>query len=116
MTRSFSPNGVPGNDVAAYYQRRAEGGVSLIVTEGTTIDHESASPDPKVPRFHGADALAGWQKVVDAVHGAGGKIVPQLWHVGMARKADVAPNPEKPNAGPSGILHDGKQVAEPLSK
>ncbi len=35
MTRSLSPNGVPGPDVAAYYRRRAEGGVGLIVTEGT---------------------------------------------------------------------------------
>jgi 2,4-dienoyl-CoA reductase-like NADH-dependent reductase (Old Yellow Enzyme family) len=35
MTRSFSPGGVPGEDVAAYYRRRAEGGVGLIVTEGT---------------------------------------------------------------------------------
>ena len=31
MTRSFSPGGIPGNDVAAYYRRRAEGGVSHSV-------------------------------------------------------------------------------------
>jgi 2,4-dienoyl-CoA reductase-like NADH-dependent reductase (Old Yellow Enzyme family) len=35
MTRSFSPNGIPTSDVAGYYRRRAEGGVGLIVTEGT---------------------------------------------------------------------------------
>ena len=34
MTRSFSPGGVPTSDVAAYYRRRAEGGVGLIVTDG----------------------------------------------------------------------------------
>ena len=33
MTRYFSPDGVPGEDVAAYYRRRAEGGAGLIVTE-----------------------------------------------------------------------------------
>lgn len=38
MTRSFSPNGVPGEDVAAYYQRRAQAGVGLIISEGTVID------------------------------------------------------------------------------
>ena len=32
MTRYFSPGGVPGEDVAAYYRRRAEGGAGLIVT------------------------------------------------------------------------------------
>ena len=35
MTRAFSPGGVPGEDVAAYYRRRAENGVGLIMTEGT---------------------------------------------------------------------------------
>ena len=35
MTRNFSPNGVPGDDVAAYYARRAEGGTGLILSEGT---------------------------------------------------------------------------------
>lgn len=32
MTRMFSPWGVPGEDVAAYYHRRAEEVVGLIVT------------------------------------------------------------------------------------
>jgi 2,4-dienoyl-CoA reductase-like NADH-dependent reductase (Old Yellow Enzyme family) len=33
MTHSFSPGGVPTDDVAAYYRRRAKGGVGLIITE-----------------------------------------------------------------------------------
>ncbi|MFI4941072.1 MAG: 12-oxophytodienoate reductase, partial [Burkholderiales bacterium] len=82
MTRSFSPGGVPGADVAAYYRRRAENGVGLIITEGTLINHPAATNDPRVPRFHGADALAGWANVVAAVHAAGGKIMPQIWHIG----------------------------------
>ena len=39
MTRSKSPGGIPGANVAAYYRRRAEGEVGLIVTEGTYIPH-----------------------------------------------------------------------------
>ncbi|WP_445928945.1 oxidoreductase, partial [Marinicauda pacifica] len=31
MTRSKSPGGVPGEDVAAYYKRRAENDVGLIL-------------------------------------------------------------------------------------
>ncbi|MGA8873259.1 MAG: hypothetical protein WB460_19085, partial [Candidatus Acidiferrales bacterium] len=42
MTRNHSPNGVPGEDVAAYYRRRAEGGVGLILTEGTAPNHPQA--------------------------------------------------------------------------
>ncbi|HWF11721.1 MAG TPA: hypothetical protein VG297_24805, partial [Bryobacteraceae bacterium] len=82
MTRSFSPAGVPGANVAAYYRRRAEGGVGLIVTEGTYIPHHAAGFDPKVPHMYGEDALAGWRRVVADVHAAGGKIFSQLWHVG----------------------------------
>ena len=39
MTRGFSPNGVPGRNVADYYKRRAEHQVGLIVTEGTLVNH-----------------------------------------------------------------------------
>lgn len=84
MTRSFSPGGVPGADVADYYARRAEGEVGLIITEGTVIDRPGAANDPAVPHFHGEAALEGWARVVEAVHAKGGKIAPQLWHVGSA--------------------------------
>src|SRR5208282_3918996 len=67
MTRSKSPGGVPGPDVAAYYRRRAEGGVGLIVTEGTFIGHIAAGFDPDVPRFYRDDALAGWKRVAAEV-------------------------------------------------
>ncbi|MEJ7935916.1 NADH:flavin oxidoreductase [Sphingobium sp. AN558] len=89
MTRCFSPDGVPGEDVARYYRRRAEGGVGLIITEGTWIPHPSASNEPDAPRFYGEDALAGWKRVVDGVHAAGGKMMPQLWHVGQTVKTIV---------------------------
>ncbi|NLE82828.1 MAG: 12-oxophytodienoate reductase, partial [Rhodococcus sp.] len=67
MTRSHSPGGVPGPDVADYYRRRAAGGTGLIVTEGVAIDHPTAVDNPKVPRLYGDDALDGWRRVVDAV-------------------------------------------------
>ncbi|MFF8730136.1 NADH:flavin oxidoreductase [Streptomyces sp. NPDC015171] len=83
MSRDLSPGGVPGEDVARYYARRAEHGVGLIITEGTFVGHPAAGNRPAVPRFHGVDALAGWAEVARAVHAAGGRIVPQLWHVGQ---------------------------------
>src|SRR5580700_2025904 len=60
MTRALSPEGVPGADVAAYYRRRAEGEVGLIITEGTFVNHPAAGLEPKVPQFCGDRALAGW--------------------------------------------------------
>jgi 2,4-dienoyl-CoA reductase-like NADH-dependent reductase (Old Yellow Enzyme family) len=109
MTRNLSPGGIPNADVAAYYRRRAEGGVGLIITEGTWVPHPSASNEPDVPRFYGKDALAGWQRVVDEVHAAGGKIVPQLWHIGLMGKPQFSNLYEDIDAvyrqiGPSGMV------------
>ncbi|MFJ2607356.1 MULTISPECIES: NADH:flavin oxidoreductase [unclassified Streptomyces] len=103
MTRMFSPGGVPGDDVVSYYARRAAAGVGLIVTEGTYVGHESAGQSDDIPRFHGAEQLAGWTKVADAVHAAGGTIVPQLWHIGMVREQGQPPIAEAPAVGPSGL-------------
>ena len=64
MTRSFSPGGVPGANVAEYYRRRAAGGTGLIITEGTWVPHVSASNNPSAPDFYGQTALAGWRGVV----------------------------------------------------
>lgn len=103
MTRWHSPGQVPGPEVAAYYRRRAAADVGLIVTEGTTVDHPVASYSLRVPAFHGA-ALDGWRRVVDEVHEAGGRIVPQIWHVGAMRSPNQdIPNPEQQAWSPSGL-------------
>ena len=52
MTRQFSPGGIPGEDVAAYYRRRASS-LGLLITEGTYIDHplrRDQRPRPAFPR------------------------------------------------------------------
>ncbi|MGW7540881.1 NADH:flavin oxidoreductase [Streptomyces sp. NPDC054770] len=109
MTRQFSPGGIPGEDVVSYYSRRAAAGVGLIVTEGTYVGHDSAGGSSRVPRFHGEEQLAGWAKVAEGVHAAGGTIVPQLWHIGMVRKQGQAPVADAPAVGPSGIRLDGTE-------
>lgn len=116
MTRSFSPNGVPTAVVVEYYRRRAASGVGLIITEGTTVGHKAANGYPHVPRFYGEDALAGWKTVVEAVHAAGGKIVPQLWHVGNVRRKGTEPEPEVPAYGPMEKLKDGEVVVHGMTK
>ncbi|MBL4584743.1 MAG: NADH:flavin oxidoreductase [Pseudomonadales bacterium] len=115
MTRSFSPEGIPGEDVAAYYRKRAEADVGLIITEGTTVDYDASTNDASVPEFVSEQAIAGWKKVVEEVHAAGGKIAPQLWHMGMARRQGTGPKPDVPSVGPSGLAMPGKQVNEPMS-
>jgi 2,4-dienoyl-CoA reductase-like NADH-dependent reductase (Old Yellow Enzyme family) len=108
MTRNFSPGNVPGDGVVEYYRRRAEGGTGLIITEGTCVGHIAANGYPDVPYFHGEERLAGWRRVADAVHAEGGKIAPQLWHVGGMRSASVMPEGDVPGHTPSGMNVPGK--------
>ena len=115
MTRSFSPGGVATPEVAAYYRRRAEKGVGLIITEGTGVARPAARNDPNIPRFHGEAELAGWKRVVDEVHGAGGLIAPQLWHVGAVRSREKDWTPPGPYDSPSGYTSPGKAFGEPMS-
>jgi 2,4-dienoyl-CoA reductase-like NADH-dependent reductase (Old Yellow Enzyme family) len=114
MTRTKSPGGIPGPEVAAYYRRRAEGGTGLIITEGTYVEHAGAGCYPDVPHFFGEEALAGWKRVADDVHAAGGKIFPQLWHVGLVAQADGTFNPSA--VGPSGLAKADVRVIEPVMK
>jgi 2,4-dienoyl-CoA reductase-like NADH-dependent reductase (Old Yellow Enzyme family) len=107
MTRRFSPNYFPTQEVADYYRRRAEGNVGLIITEGTFISHKGANGYERVPAIFGEQALAGWKNVVDEVHKAGGKIAPQLWHVGSVRKAGIGPDKSVPAYSPSGLFKPG---------
>lgn len=116
MTRQKSPNETPGNDLVAYYRRRAEGGVGLIITEGTTIDRAGSWNDPNIPNLYSPASIEGWRKVVEAVHAAGAKIAPQIWHQGMVRKPSTGPRPEGKSDGPSGLSASGKKVAEPMTE
>ncbi len=116
MTRTFSPGNVPNDKVVAYYARRAQNEVGLIITEGTPVGHKAANGYPNVPFFYGEAALAGWKKVVDAVHAKGGKIAPQLWHVGAVRKEGTEPDKSVPGYSPSGLFKPGKANGVAMNK
>lgn len=112
MTRTMAPGGVPGAANAAYYRRRAQGGVGLIITEGTWVPHPAAANEADAPRMYGDDALAGWKLVTDAVHAENAPILAQLWHVGQMKQHVVEGlyDPSKAQAaaprrvGPSGLF------------
>jgi 2,4-dienoyl-CoA reductase-like NADH-dependent reductase (Old Yellow Enzyme family) len=115
MTRSKSPDQIPNDAVAEYYRARAAGGVGLILTEGTSPEHKSASNDVNVPAFFGGKSLEGWAAVVRAVKAAGGHIMPQLWHQGIVRHAGSGPYPDAKSMSPSGFARPDKKVAEPMT-
>ncbi len=116
MTRSFSPGNVPGENVVDYYRRRAEGDVGLILTEGVSTNPVTATGTPDVPNIVADAAKAGWRKVVDAVHGAGGKIGIQLWHEGPFRNPSKTAHPDVPSWSASGVKMPGKPLWEPMTE
>ncbi|KHT26217.1 NADH:flavin oxidoreductase [Pectobacterium carotovorum] len=102
MTRSMAEEGIPGPANAEYYRRRAEGGVGLILTEGTVVDRPASRNTPGIPFFHGEAALTGWEAVAKAVHAAGGRIGPQIWHTGSTHGRGW--EPDAPVESPSGLV------------
>tara|TARA_B100000674_G_scaffold444710_1_gene410500 strand:+ start:677 stop:1789 length:1113 start_codon:yes stop_codon:yes gene_type:complete len=103
MTRNKAENGIPGPINAEYYRKRAEGGAGLILSEGTVVDRPASRNLPHIPLFHGDAAMAGWKSVADAVHAAGGKMGPQIWHTGSTRTPDEW-EPAAPVESPSGLV------------
>jgi len=103
MTRYRSPLGIPSEEVASYYARRAATGIGLILSEGVALPHYAAADHPDIPRIDGVEVLAGWKKVVDDVHAAGGLIAPQLWHQGAMWNVEYAGTGTGNPMRPSGI-------------
>lgn len=88
MTRGFADSDHRATpDILAYYRRRAEGGVGLILTEGVVI-HPEGDGYKDVPRIATDAQAESWRPVVEAVHQAGAKIACQLWHCGRISHSD----------------------------
>lgn len=116
MTRRMAPGGVPGQDVADYYARRAAADVGLIITEGLWIDHPSASNASGVPHIYGAAALEGWKRVISAVHAAGSRIAAQLWHVGALASDSTSDTRPARILSPSGFYRENVIVGKPMTE
>src|SRR5580700_3401325 len=105
MTRNRAgPGNVPGPLNATYYAQRASAG--LIVSEATQVSPQGLGY-PGTPGIHSDEQIAGWKLVTDAVHGAGGRIYLQLWHVGRISHPSLQPGGALPVA-PSAIAPPGK--------
>ena len=71
------------------------------------VERPGSCDDPHVPRFWGDDALTGWREVRRAVHAEGGRIIPQLWHVGATQGRRSQWAPDAAVEGPSGLMAPG---------
>jgi len=105
MTRNRAGAGnAPTALNATYYAQRA--GAGLIVAEASQVSPQGLGY-PGTPGIHSAAQVAGWKLVTEAVHGAGGRIFLQLWHVGRISHPALQPNGALPVA-PSAIAPAGQ--------
>jgi len=104
MTRNRAGIGnVPTPLMAEYYRQRATAG--LIVTEATQVSPQGVGY-PNTPGIHSEAQVQGWRHVTEAVHGEGGRICLQLWHVGRISHPSLQPGGGLPVA-PSAIRPNG---------
>jgi N-ethylmaleimide reductase len=97
MTRTRAGvDGVPRGIMATYYAQRASAG--LIIAEAST-PNAVGQTYPNIPAIYNEAHVAGWRRVTDTVHGAGGRMFLQLQHGGRVGHPDtsgltpVAPSP-----------------------
>ena len=95
MTRSRADHrdAVPNAMMVEYYRQRA--GAGLIISEGVPVSDRARGYINTGALWNEAQA-AGWKKVNDAVHAAGGKIFAQLWHVGRISHSALHADGSKP--------------------
>lgn len=114
LTRSRAgENLVPREMNVEYYAQRAS--AALIITEATHVFPQGIGY-PFTPGIGTEEQIAGWKKVVDAVHAQGGKIFLQLWHVGRISHRVMQENGELPVSAsaikPAGEVYTGKGMLE----
>jgi N-ethylmaleimide reductase len=109
LTRSrANADGTATPLMAKYYGQRASAG--LIIAEGTNI-----SPQGRgyafTPGIYNAAQVQAWQSVTNTIHGKGGRVFVQLWHVGRISHPSLQPNGALPVA-PSAICPKATSFTE----
>ncbi|XVF24647.1 hypothetical protein REPUB_Repub13aG0145100 [Reevesia pubescens] len=115
LTRQRSYNNVPQPHAILYYsQRTSKGG--FMLTEVTGVSN-TAQGYPHTPGIWTKEQVEAWKPIVDAVHGKGGIIFCQIWHVGRVSNKDFQPNGQAPISSTDKLLtpqlrSSGVDVAE----
>lgn len=116
MSRGFAAEGhLVTPAIRDYYKRRADGGVGLILTEGTVI-HKSGDGWNNAPYIQTDEQAESWRQVTDAVHESGAKIACQLWHTGRISHSDYTGDApvSSTNVAAAGInRQNGKPYGDP---
>src|SRR3546814_19265714 len=79
MGRQFAQDHVPHPDAPAYYRRRIEGGVGLVISEATGVDHPLSADRSGTPHMQGGAAHAGWKALGERCPRHGSPLFPHLF-------------------------------------
>ena len=103
-------SGIPNDLIVEHYTQRASTG--LIVTEGiyTSFGSQAFVGQPGMVT---PEQIAGWRRVTDSVHAAGGLIVAQIMHGGRVTHTDITGTDRI--VGPSAVAIVG-EVYTPTGK
>src|SRR3954452_12944686 len=104
--RAAKPSLAPRPLNAEYYAQRATPG-GLLIAEASPV-MATGFGSPGVPWIYTEAQVAGWRKVVDAVHAKGGVIFLQLWHVGRVSHSSFQPGGVLPVAPSAVAISDLK--------
>ena len=85
------PDGTMTEDMLAYYEARAKGGVGLIITEMVCVDEARGVLFPRELNAAREENVPSFRRLADRVHPHGTKIFAQLFHPGA--NADPKLNP-----------------------
>lgn len=107
MQTRAAPGGEPTAETAEYFRQRVAGGTALIISGSAAVDHPSATWQKGAAQLN-RSTIGGWRRCADAVGGAGGVFLAQIFHEGAIRKAGISgPCPEAPSLSPSGLYRSG---------
>lgn len=95
---------IPGDLMVEYYAQRASKG-GLLIAEATPVSIRGNGYQG-APGIYADLQIAGWKKVVDAVHAKGARIFLQLFHAGRQSHRDLQPGGDAP-LGPSAVPFEG---------
>jgi 2,4-dienoyl-CoA reductase-like NADH-dependent reductase (Old Yellow Enzyme family)/thioredoxin reductase len=98
LTGFATGDGFVTDRMVSYYSRRAEGGVGLVIIEGTCVDDPIGRVRPYQLCIDDDKYLQGLRELTKAVHSYGGRAAIQLHHAGPTkyfegRYQPVAPSP-----------------------
>ncbi|HUY45532.1 MAG TPA: mycofactocin system FadH/OYE family oxidoreductase 2 [Streptosporangiaceae bacterium] len=110
---NYAEEGLPTEQHAAYYARRAAGGAGLIITEEHST-HPTDWPYEKLIHGFRPEVIPGYRRITDAVHAHGVPILAQVNHNGGQGSGMYSRLPVwAPSAIPDPLFREVPKAVEP---